>query len=179
MKLFTPLFASLAITSLLTALTLPAFAQSAQQVLPLTTDDIEKFRSFNRWDILRNNTRGHCLGTKSDESGVVQIGMTADESMGYVGAFVKEDGAEWASNSVTIRVGNEPFTGVASGPVGNLGSGWHGGYVLSDKKKLRRALQMSDTVTAFPNRPYVVKLNIAGAYTAIYEILKCTEGMTN
>jgi len=177
MKRFTIALASLAITAALPALVMPAYAQSAADVLPKSSDDIEKYRTFKKWAIMQNNTRGHCLGTKSDESGVLQIGMTADESMGYVGVFVKEDVAAGASNAVAIEVGGQTYTGETSGPVGNLGGGWHGGYVLSNNKDFRRALEKNDTMTAFPDQPFAVKLNIEGANNAIYEILKCSREM--
>ncbi|MEM9497058.1 MAG: hypothetical protein AAGA28_03975 [Pseudomonadota bacterium] len=174
MKLFTTVCASLAVVTAMTAFTTPASAQSAQDVLPLTTDDIEKARTWGKWQILRNKTRGHCLGTKSDDSGVVQMGVTADETMGYVGVFVKQDVEAGESDEIVIEVGGETFVGESSGPVGGLGDGWHGGYVLANNQNFRKAIEASDTMVAFPDAPYAVVLNIAGSGDAIYEIAKCS-----
>lgn len=156
-----------------------AFSQTAQEVLPLTSDDIEEYRDWKEWAIFRNITRGHCFGTKADESGVLQIGMTADENFGYVGVFVKQDVAEGESTEIAIDVGEETFVGETSGPVGNLGDGWHGGYVLSNNKAFFDAIEENDSMMAFPDQPYALKLNIEGANNAIYEITKCTEEMSN
>lgn len=161
------------------ASTSAAYAQNAEEVLPLSTDDIVEYRDWNKWAILQNNTRGHCLGTKSDESGVIQLGMTADESMGYLGVFIKEDVVAGETNEIVIQVGDQIFTGETSGPVGNLAGGWHGGYVLANNQNFRRALEKNDTLTAYPDQPYSVTLNIKGANNGIFEILKCTEEMSN
>lgn len=174
MKFLATACASLAILAA-PVLTTPAAAQSAQDVLPLTTDEISKFRTWDKWQILRNETRGHCLGTKSDESGVLQMGVTADETMGYVGVFVKPDVEPGESNAIVISVGDETFTGETSGPVGGLGDGWHGGYVLANNQNFRKAIESNDTMTAFPDQPWAVQLNIKGANNAIYEIAKCSQ----
>jgi hypothetical protein len=155
----------------------PAFAEDASDVLPLSTDSIENYRTWNQWAVFRNNTRGHCFGTKSDDSGVIQLGMTADETMGYIGAFVQQDVTSGESSEIVIQVGDQTFTGETSGPVGNLSGNWHGGYVLANNKNFRRALEKNDTLTAFPDQPYAIQLNIKGANNAIYEIIKCTQEM--
>ncbi|MEM8633110.1 MAG: hypothetical protein AAGF74_17950 [Pseudomonadota bacterium] len=179
MKFLNIVCAGLALAVAAPAFIAPASAQSAQDVLPLTTDDIEKARTWDKWQILRNKTRGHCLGTKSDESGVLQLGVTADETMGYVGVFVKENVPEGASPEVVIEVGGETFVGESSGPVGDLGDGWHGGYVLANNQNFRKAIEASDTMVAFPDAPYAVVLNIKGANNAIYEIAKCSQAMSS
>ncbi|MEM6374627.1 MAG: hypothetical protein AAF686_00210 [Pseudomonadota bacterium] len=150
-------------------------AQTAQEVLPLTTDDLEMYRSWDKWQIFSNNTRGHCLGTKSDESGVLQMGVTADETMGYVGVFVKAEVEPGESNAIAVKLGDEIFVGKTSGPVGNLGDGWHGGYILANNQDFLKALEANDMMTAFPDQPYSVELNITGSNNAIYEISQCSQ----
>lgn len=167
--------AALAATAAISFTAIETKAQTAQEVLPLTTDELEMYRSWNKWQIFSNKTRGHCLGTKSDDSGVLQMGVTADETMGYVGVFVKPEVAPGDTNAVAVKVGEEIFVGETSGPVGNLGDGWHGGYVLANNKNFRKAIEANDTMTAFPDQPYSVELNIKGANNAIYEISQCSK----
>jgi len=174
MKQLKTVAASLA---LLGALTAPVYAQSAQEVLPLSTDKIETDRTFGKWAILRNETRGHCLGTKADDSGVVQMGITADETLGYVGVFVKPEVDPGKSNDVAVLVGGEVFVGESSGPVAHLGDGWHGGYILADNPDFRKAIEASNEMDVFPDQPFAVRLNIKGADKAIYEIAKCSREM--
>lgn len=171
MKRVSVLFAAIAVSIA------PAFAQEAADVLPLNTDEVEEYRAWKEWAIFRNNTRGHCFGTKSDESGLIQMGMTADETMGYVGVFVQRDVDPGESNEIAVEVGDQIFTGETSGPVGNLSGNWHGGYILSNNKDFRRAIEKNDTLLAFPDQPYAIVLDIKGANNAIYEILKCSQEM--
>ncbi|MEM9910770.1 MAG: hypothetical protein AAF922_08305 [Pseudomonadota bacterium] len=175
MKPINLICAAMAATTALSFTTTSAQAQSAQEVLPLTTDDLEMYRSWDKWQIFSNNTRGHCLGTKSDDSGVLQMGVTADETMGYVGVFVKADVEQGESNAIAVKVGDEIFVGETSGPVGDLGDGWHGGYILANNKDFRKAIEANNTMTAFPDQPYSVDLNIKGANNAIYEISQCSQ----
>jgi len=174
MKPITLLSAALTAMTALPVLATPAMAQSAQEVLPLSTDDVVEERSWKKWTILRNNTRGHCFGTKSDASGVLQMGVTADETMGYVGVFVKADVPEGETNNVRILLGDQTFVGEASGPVQHLGDGWHGGYVLANNKDFRRAIEANDVMTVFPDMPYAAVIDIKGANNAIFEIAKCS-----
>lgn len=174
MNVNTLLFAALAATTAIPSLTTSAMAQSAQEVLPLSTDEIVQERNWKKWAIFRNNTRGHCFGTKSDESGVLQMGVTADETMGYVGVFIKADVPEGESQNVRVLLGEQTFVGEASGPVQHLGDGWHGGYILANNKDFRRAIEANDVMTVFPDMPYSVTIDITGANNAIFEIAKCS-----
>lgn len=175
MKSTTTMCASLALA--FAAFAAPVSAQTPQEVLPLTTDTISQFRTWRNWQVLRNETRGHCLATRSDESGVIQMGLTKDESLGYIGAFVQEEIPPGESNNIVILIGDEAFIGETSGPIGNLGGGWHGGYVLSNNQQFRRAVERNNTMTAFPDQPWAVEMNITGANNAIFEIRRCNESM--
>ena len=179
MKLFTTLCASAAVATALTVAAAPnaASAQTPQEVLPLTTDTISQFRTWRNWQVLRNESRGHCLATMSDESGVIQICLTQDETLGYIGVFVQEEIPAGASNDVVIKVGDQTFVGETSGPVGNLGGGWHGGYVLANNQDFRRSIERNNTLTAFPDQPWAVQLDITGANNAIFEVRQCSDSM--
>lgn len=155
----------------------PGFAQEASEVLPVPSDNIETFRSWKEWTIYRNNSRGHCFGTKSDGTSAIQLGLTKDETLGYIGAFVKRDFTPAEDNKIAIKVGETIFTGETSGPVGDVTGDWHGGYVLSNNKDFRRAIEKNNTMLAFPSRPYAYEIDIKGANNAIFEIKKCTDEM--
>ncbi len=178
MKFIATAIAGLAILAAPAMMT-PASAQTAQEVLPLTTDSIEKARTWKKWQILRNKTRNHCLGTKSDESGVMQIGMTADETMGYVGVFVKDWDPSSSPQEVVIKVGDQLFTGTTSGAVGGLAGDWEGGYVLANNQNFRKALESNNSMTVYPDQPWAIELNIQGTDAAIFEIIKCSQNMSS
>lgn len=176
MKFLNIVCAGLALAVAAPAFVAPAAAESPQDVLPLTSDTLEKARTWDKWTITRNLTRGHCIGTKNDDSGTLQMGVTADETMGYVGVFVPGEIPEGVKELV-IKVGEETFTGTSSGPVGNLGSDLNGGYVLANNQNFRKAIESNDTMVVYPDTAGAVQLNIKGASAAIFEIAKCSQAL--
>ncbi|MBC7131476.1 MAG: hypothetical protein H5U16_00030 [Roseovarius sp.] len=186
MKLFRLICAGVAAATLAPVFTTvtatQASAQSAQDVLPLVTDDIEQFRSWENWTILRNNTRGHCFGTKSSDRAILQMGVTGDGEMGYVGVFVKDEGiprGDERPENVAILLGERAFVGGIAELVQAPSAGWFGGYVLSGDRDFRRAIEANDVMVVFPDTPYVVMADIRGANNAIFEIAKCSDEMSN
>ncbi|MEM6577742.1 MAG: hypothetical protein AAF678_04565 [Pseudomonadota bacterium] len=174
MKFLNIVCAGLALAVAAPGFVAPASAQSAQDVLPLTTDKLEKARTWDKWTITRNLTRGHCIGTKADDSGTLQMGVTADETMGYVGVFVPGE-VDPGIKELVIEVGEQTFTGTSSGPVGNLGTDLNGGYVLANNQNFRKAIEANEFMTVYPDTASAVQLNIKGANAAIFEIAKCSQ----
>src|SRR6187399_1831276 len=63
-----------------------------QSPLPLASDVLVRYGDdVEGWTVYANKTRGDCLIVHSFGPGSVQMGVTANQEIGYLGVFTKED----------------------------------------------------------------------------------------
>ena len=132
--------------------TIAAHAQT-QNPLPLATDVLVRYGDdIEGWTIYANKTRGDCLIVRSDGPSSVQMGVTANQEVGYLGVFTKEDiGLQNGTQSkVFISIDGRHYGGAATSTSGELTRGYSGGYILSDDPNLKRDLAKRYKMTVFP-----------------------------
>lgn len=165
------------VTLLLLGAVAPALAAD-QDVLPLNSDEIARYRNVGQWVVHENRTRGSCFISRSDEAGhLVQIGLTRDSDYGYIGIFQKGIELEEGTNAVALLVNNNLYVGESKAVVHGASGDYKGGYVLAtgpSGKQLRRDLETQKEMIVFPDKPYTVTVNLDKVRNAIFEARECT-----
>ena len=163
------------ITALITLAAAPVLAAD-QDVLPLNSDEIAKYRNVGEWAVHENRTRGTCFISRSDASGnLVQMGLTKNTEYGYIGIFKK--GADVSENDEMVKVviNDNLYVGSAKKLVHGASDGYSGGYILANDKQVRLDLERAREMIVFPESPYSVMVDLTGGVrNAIYEARECT-----
>ena len=98
-------------------------------------DTFERYGEVEGWKVFIDNEKKSCLIEAVDDAeNVVQMGLTEDRGVGYVGVFTKADTdiKRGETQEVAILIGDNIYLGEATGMKGNITKGYSGGYVLSD-----------------------------------------------
>src|ERR1700761_4741356 len=92
---------------------LSATAAYAQNPVPNASDALVKYGEVGGWTIYSNQTRGDCLIVRSFGPSSVQMGVTANQEVGYLGVFTKEDiGLQnGAQSKVFISIDGRHYSG--------------------------------------------------------------------
>ena len=150
-----------------------AYAQSplpkASDVLVRYGDDVEG------WTVYENQTRGDCLIVRSDGPSSVQMGVTANEEIGYLGVFTKEDiGLQDGTKSeIFVSIGGHLYGGVATSTSGELKDGYSGGYILTDNPDFKRDVAKKYEMIVFPETKGAFVVDLKGTYKAMAVGRKC------
>lgn len=166
-----------AIALLLLGAASPAVAAD-QDVLPLNTDEIAHYRDVGDWVVHENRTRGSCFISRTDEAGhLVQIGLSKDSDYGYIGIFQKGIELEEGTNAVAVLINGNLYVGESKALVQGASGDYQGGYVLAkddNRKQLRLDLEKQKEMVIFPDKPYMVTVNLDHVRNAIFEARECT-----
>ena len=147
-----------------------------QDILPVNTDEIAQYRNVGEWVVHENLTRGSCFISRSDDAGhLVQIGLTKDNNYGYIGIFQKGAHLEEGTNDVAIVVNGNLYVGESKTVVHGASDGYEGGYVIANDKQLRLDLEQQKEMIVFPDKPFMVTVNLDHLRNAIYEARECTK----
>ena len=137
-----------------------------------------KYGEVEGWGIFIDTAKSSCLIEKTDDLGnVVQMGLTKDRSIGYVGVFttaetdIKKDDTQ----AVLISLDGNLYAGEAKGMRGNITKGYTGGYVLSDDPQFVDDLARKHVMEVFPEKAYGFSVNLAGTYKAIEMARACNQ----
>jgi hypothetical protein len=165
---------SRALTAFLVLAAAPVLAAD-EDVLPVNTDDISKYRIAGDWEVRQNETRGSCFISRSDAEGyLVQMGLTKNAEYGYIGIFKKGADVTEGSEMVAIALNGNLYVGEVSKLVHGASGDYKGGYILANNKNIRLDLESASEMVVFPESPYTVTVNLEGVRNAIYEARKCT-----
>ncbi len=158
-------------TSIALFLATAAFAESP---LPKASDDTVEYGKVEGWKIFANNTRRDCFISRMDGPGAVQMGVTSDQEVGYLGVFTKEDiGIKNSSKSeIFVSIDGNLYVGVATGMEGNQ-DGYSGGYILADNPNFKRDLAKKYTMIVFPETKGAFVVDLKGTYKAMAMGRKC------
>ena len=94
-----------------------------------------KYGEVEGWKVFTDIEKKSCLIEKIDDAGnVVQMGLTVDRGVGYVGIFTlaETDIKKDETQGVGLIIGDNLYLGQGTGMRGNITKGYSGGYVLSD-----------------------------------------------
>src|SRR5689334_10228769 len=113
--------ALLAAASVAVSFATAASGQNSNPV-PDAKDVLVQYGEVGGWTIYQNQTRGDCLIVRSFGPSSVQMGVTANQDVGYLGVFTKEDiGLQNGTKSqVFISIDGRHYGGEATSTSGEL-----------------------------------------------------------
>ncbi len=165
---------SQALTAIMTLAAAPVLAAN-EDVLPVATDEIAKYRNVGEWTVHENRTRGTCFISRSDDAGnLVQMGLTKNAEYGYIGIFRKGADVTEDDEMVAILINDTLYVGDAEKLVHGASGGYKGGYVLANDKQVRLDLERASEMIVFPESPYTVTVDLTGVRKAIFHARECT-----
>lgn len=141
-------------------------------------DTFLKYGEVEDWNVFIDQEKKSCLlETIDSEENVVQMGLTADRGVGYLGVFTKAETALKAgeTEAVVILIGENMYIGEATGMRGNITKGYSGGYVLSDSPQFAEDLAQQYTMTVFPEKDYAFSIDLSGTKKAMAMARECNE----
>lgn len=153
------------------------YAQS--NPLPKASDVLVKYGEVQGWTVYANKTRGDCLIVRSFGPGSVQMGVTADQTVGYLGVFTKLDiGLKTGTKSeIFVDIDGHLYNGVATTTSGRLSGqpkeGLSGGYILTDNPAFKRDVAKKYTMIVFPRTKGAFTVDLKGTYKAMAMGRRC------
>ena len=162
------------------------FLAAALFMAALTTaanaDTFLKYGEVEGWKVFVDEQKKSCLIEAVDDlENVVQMGLTEDRGVGYLGVFTKgatkiQKGDEEA---VAILIGENVYLGEVTGMRGNITKGYSGGYVLSDNPQFVKDIEQQFEMVVFPEKEYAFSVNLAGTKKAIEMARECNTKQLN
>jgi hypothetical protein len=152
-----------------------AYAQT-QNPLPKASDVLVRYGDdVEGWTIYTNQTRGDCLIVRQDGPSSVQMGVTANQEVGYLGVFTKVDiGLKNGTKSdIFVSIDGHLYKGVATSTSGELKGGYSGGYILTDSPEFKRDLAKKYEMIVFPETKGTFVVDLKGTYKAMAMGRKC------
>jgi hypothetical protein len=141
-------------------------------------DTFEKYGNVEGWTVYIDNEKQSCLIEAVDDAeNVVQMGLTTDRGVAYVGVFVKGKTKikKGEKEAVVISLDGNLYMGEATGMRGNITKGYSGGYVLSDDPQFVDDVARKHIMTVFPEKEYVFQVDLTGTYKAIEMARECNK----
>lgn len=137
-----------------------------------------QYSEVDGWVVIIDTEKSTCLIEKSDDLGhVVQMGLTKDRGIGYVGVFTTADTdiKKGDTQAVLISLDGTLYIGEATGMRGNITKGYSGGYVLSDDPQFVDDLARKYVMDVFPEKAYGFSVDLTGTYKAIEMARACNQ----
>ncbi len=158
-----------------------AVLAAALSTTAASADTFEKYGEVEGWKVFIDNEKNSCLIEAVDAAeNVVQMGLTEDRGVAYVGVFtkaktrIKKD----AKKAVVIAIGDNLYFGQSTGMRGNITKGYTGGYVLSDDPQFVEDLARQYVMVVFPDEAYTFAVDLAGTFEAIKMAKACNKALT-
>ena len=136
------------------------------------------FGSVEGWNVFLDHEKNSCMiEAKDDFDNVVQMGLTADRGVGYIGVFTKAETniKKGQKEAVAVLLGENLYVGEATGMRGNITDGYTGGYLLTDDPEVVTAIQKEYTMAVFPEKDYGFIVDLKGTYKAIEMGRECNK----
>ncbi|TGS09643.1 hypothetical protein EN852_029990 [Mesorhizobium sp. M2E.F.Ca.ET.209.01.1.1] len=152
-----------------------AYAQT-ENPLPKASDVLVRYGDdVEGWTIYANQTRGDCLLVRQDGPSAVQMGVTANQDVGYLGVFTKVDiGLQNGTKSdIFVSLDGHLYKGVATSSSGELKGGYSGGYILTDDPKFKRDVAKKYKMIVFPKTKGAFVVDLKGTFKAMAVGRKC------
>jgi hypothetical protein len=145
--------------------------------LPKANDQLVRFGpDIEGWTVYANKTRGDCLIVHDygeNAQGAVQMGVTADQDVGYLGVFTKADiGVQaGAQSGIFVSIGKNVYGGVVTSTKAE--GGYSGGYILTDDPNFKRDVAKQYTMIVFPETVGAFEVDLKGTFRAMAAGRKC------
>lgn len=143
-------------------------------------DTFEKYGETEGWKVFIDNEKKSCLIEKVDAAeNVVQMGLTTDRAVAYVGVFTKAktDLKAGDTEAVVIDIDGNLYVGEATEMRGNITKGYSGGYVLSDDPQFVEDVARKYVMTVFPEKEFAFAVNLEGTFKAIEMARECNKSL--
>lgn len=167
---------------LATKIATAAVVISAALTSAAAADTYAKYGEVEGWKVFIDADKKSCLieAVDSDEN-VVQMGLTEDRSVGYLGVFTKADTGikKGSKEGVAILIGENLYLGEATGMRGNITKGYSGGYVTSDNPMFVKDIEQQYEMIVFPESDYSFIVDLAGTKKAIAMARECNAAQTS
>ncbi len=145
-----------------------------EDVLPLSTDQIEEFWKATFWTIYKNNTRQSCFIEWRGETSVVQAGLTKAQDAIYFGAFLKDfEPANQGEQPIAIVINGNLYVGGTTTVSQNLSEGFEGAYILVTNPQFISDLEEAREFIAFPDSPNTATVKLTTPRNAIGRARDC------
>jgi len=145
-------------------------------------DTFTKYGEVEGWNVYADQEKKSCLIEAIDSAeNVVQMGLTEDRSIGYLGVFTKgeTDIKAGDTEAVAILIGENIYLGEVTGMRGNITAGYSGGYVLSDSPQFVKDIEQQYEMVVFPEKEYAFVVDLTGTKKAIALARECNEKQTS
>ncbi|MFC3613209.1 hypothetical protein ACFORG_05500 [Lutimaribacter marinistellae] len=152
-------------------------AVASDNVLPSADTQFTKWGEESGWTIYVDPDRKACLIEAVDKMrNVVQMGLTADHGLGYMGIFTQADiELESGEENIAVLLGETLYFGTVSRKTKHLPEGYKGGYFLTDDPEFVEQVRKQYVMTVFPEKEYAFSVNLDGTFKAIEAARKCNE----
>jgi len=155
-----------------------AVAASVLAASAASADTFLKYGEVEGWKVFIDQEKKSCLIEAVDSvENVVQMGLTADRGVGYVGIFTKAETNIKANEKteLAILIGENIYVGEATGMRGNITKGYSGGYVLSDSPQFAEDLAQQYEMIVFPEQEFSFIVDLTGTKKAMEMARECNE----
>lgn len=163
-------------------MTVAAVAFTALLASSAVASTFENYGSVEGWNVFIDHEKKTCLIEAVDSAeNVVQMGVTKDRSVGYIGIFTKGETAikRDEKEGVAILIGDNIYVGEATGMRGNITEGYSGGYVTSDNPMFVKDVEQQYEMIVFPETDYSFVVDLAGTKKAIAMGRECNAKQMN
>ncbi len=152
-----------------------ATAALASDVIPSENDTFTKWGEESGWTIFVDDTRGSCLIERVDaNANVVQMGLTKDHEMGYLGVFTKNDiGLSGKKEEIILSLDGNLYSAEARKKTKHLAEGYTGGYILANNPNFVEDVMKKYDMTVFPEKEFAFDVSLDGTFKAIEAARKC------
>ena len=166
------------IKKLLAATAVAALSASvaiAEQALPKDGDEFTKWGDADGWTIYVDGTRGTCLAERMDANeNVLQMGLTEDKSLGYIGVFTKNDvGLKSGKEKLLVAIDGKLYEGPARRVAKHLPEGYQGGYLLANNPVFVEDVMKKYDMVVFPEHENTFVVSLDGTLKAIEAARVC------
>jgi hypothetical protein len=143
-----------------------------------TADTFLKYGEVEGWKVFVDQEKKSCLIETVDASeNVIQMGLTQDRGVGYLGVFTKGETSikQGETGAVAILIGENIYLGESTGMRGNITEGYTGGYVLSDDPQFAKDIAQQYTMTVFPEKEFAFVVDLTGTKKALEMARECSQ----
>lgn len=143
-----------------------------------SADTFSNYGSVEGWNVFVDHEKKSCLIEKMDElANIVQMGLTQDRAIAYVGVFTKAetDIKKGQKEAIAVLLGDNIYVGEATGMRGNITKGYTGGYFLTDQPEVIEQIAKQYTMTVFPETSWAFTVDLTGTKKAIDMARKCNQ----
>lgn len=152
------------------------FASADPDVIPAPGTTFTPYGVVEGWNIFVNEDRKTCMIERVDAvENVIQMGLTSDRGVGYLGIFTKADiGLESGTEAIAVLIGENLYAGQLRKLTTSLREGYTGGYILSDDPQLVQDIMQQYEMIVLPETQFAFAVNLDGTMKAIEAARECT-----